>query len=211
MTALPPTAFRVYLATCASRVRVWSGVVVGAIAPSCARAGGNWWPGGGIVGAHFMFVPKAWRWRYRCASCYTSGGTYAGSDELTVVQVLDGDGNPLVGKQVSSVYLVDGVTGARLPPSLAAVHVNGAARTIPAVLPSSTTGGFVGMPVVLSYVRNESDPRMSDVRVVVEVDGVASPASPKVVPSATAPDVGVCSRLVVLSAVGGGLRRDERD
>ncbi len=46
-----------------------------------------------------------------------------------------------------------------------------------------------------------SDPRMSNIRVVVEVDDVASPPSVKVVPAATKPSVGVCSRLLVLTPV----------
>jgi hypothetical protein len=59
-----------------------------------------------------------------------------------------------------SVYLVDGDSGARIPASLAAVHVNGAQQKIAAVLPSSNAAGFAALPIVFSYV---SDSRYASV------------------------------------------------
>ncbi len=49
------------------------------------------------------------------------------------------------------------------------------------------------------YVTNASDPLMDNARVVVEVDGVASAPSPRVVPPAAPAAAGVCSRLMLTS------------
>jgi hypothetical protein len=50
------------------------------------------------------------------------------------------------------VYLVDGATGLRLPTGLVDVHVNGAGSVLPALLPTSDAAGWLGLPIVLSYV-----------------------------------------------------------
>ena len=51
-------------------------------------------------------------------------GVFAGSESLTVIQVLDGAGNGILAKQPSAVYLVDG-NGTRVPSSLASINING--------------------------------------------------------------------------------------
>jgi hypothetical protein len=130
-------------------------------------------------------------------------GPFAGASTISVVQVLDSAGTGVVGKQPTAVYLVDG-NGTRVPSSLAAIHINGGTKAIPAISPATGSGGFVGLPLVFSFLTNANDPRMADVRVVVEVDGVMTPLSPKVVPPASNPSAGVCSRLVILTEVSEG-------
>lgn len=55
--------------------------------------------------------------------------------------------------QPSDVYLVDANTSMRIPPTLAAVHINGASRPIPPMHPSSGSTGWLGLPLVFSYVQ----------------------------------------------------------
>ena len=138
-----------------------------------------------------------------CAPPPQIEGPFAGASTISVVQVLDSAGTGVVGKQPTAVYLVDG-NGTRVPSSLAAIHINGGTKAIPAIPPATGSGGFVGLPLVFSFLTNANDPRMEDVRVVVEVDGVMTPLSPKVVPPASNPSAGVCSRLVILTEVSEG-------
>ena len=56
-------------------------------------------------------------------------------------------------------------------------------------------------PQLVVVCDDHSDPRMSNARLVVEVDGVASLPSSKVVPTSVEPDIGECSRLVLLTPV----------
>jgi hypothetical protein len=54
--------------------------------------------------------------------------------------------------QPSDVYLVNGNTSQRIPRTLAAVHVNGAKLPIPPMHPSTGSTGWLGLPLVFSYV-----------------------------------------------------------
>ena len=73
---------------------------------------------------------------------------------------------------------------------------------------STIDGGFIGLPVSIAYLANETTSLGSDARVVVEVDGIASHPSPKVVASSELAQLGVCSVLIAIVPVSSSLHSE---